>query len=637
MEKTDGKFFVCSNGEEISGASKISDEFSRSGKFSVKVSKKNNYALHYKFAPIVLGDEVIVSIWKRKSKSGHGAVAVATGKSKKHYLSKGIKTEGDWMLIEKHFKINRELSDSLLDILVFNNNNEPAYFDDLKIKIIKNEGYSVVNHPALYQVSLSIKPKGINKLKEKRDNAIKTKVLISENDDWVNAKIKWNDDKENCELRLKGDWTDHLMGHKWSMRVKVSDDEKAEEFQQFSIQNPLSRGYLLEWLSHKILMDQNVLTTRFKFVNLIINNELKGIYSVEEHFKDELLLAQDREKGVIIKFDESPMWQFRSEHHKKNEGAPKWYRSTEIIPFGKKRTFTNNEFREDYLKGRDLLYRYQHGYGDLSQVFDIEQMAKFFALVDLFKSYHGLIWHNMRYYYNSESQKLEPIAYDLFTEYDPPKIPYPGFMAYNFLVNQNTGMYYQFENLFRNSDFLERYVHYLEVYSSEEFITDQLDKNEEDLEFYENEIKKEYRFYTFDSQFLFDNADSIRTKIDFVKSSLNEMINIEEIEHSSINPTNLSYKSVNNESVKVYSSIIENKAQIQFQSFYYKPIEITAYIVSGDTINLPEGIILPSNLTIGKPLTITIENSYLIDKVVYKIEGEPETYIQNVIPFRAPE
>jgi len=637
LENSNEKEFICSNGIMISGASRKSEEVARSGKTSVKISSNRNYALHYRYAPIELGDEIIVSVWRYRNNSSFGALTISTGKQRSIYIGKSVKTSGDWELLKKHIKINRELSDSLLDIFVFNNNKQPAYFDDLQVIIVKNGGYTVVDHPELIQLHLEVKPKNMAKLKEKRIAALKTKVLISESDDWVKAKVNWDYDSEKCKIRLKGDWTDHLVGKKWSLRVNVLDSKKVGGYNRFSIQNPSSRGYLLEWFSHKILIDEGVLTTRFDFVNFNLNGELKGLYSIEEHFTDELLLSQNRKKGVIIKFDENPMWIFRSEHHKKKEGSPQWYTSAEIIPFGSKKIKSDELLLNNFLKSRDMLNRFQHRYGAADQVFDLDKMAKFLALVDVFKAYHGLIWHNLRFYYNEDTEKLEPIAYDLFTEDDPPESPYPGLIGYNFLSGDRSGLYFEFRFLFTSIDFINKYIAYLELYSSPGFLEDQLDKYKSELNFYQKEIQKEYRFYKFESQFIIENARMIREKLpEFIRNK-EKLIPSSQYKGGKIDPNKLSYKPVNNQSLKVYNSILNSKVRIQFRNFYYRPIIITGYIISDDTLQLNNEIKLEPYLQTKTINTTSISTAILIDQVLYRVDGETETFTQNAIPFRAPE
>jgi hypothetical protein len=60
----------------------------------------------------------------------------------------------------------------------------------------------------------------------------------------------------------------------------------------------------------------------------------------------------------------------------------------------------------------NLLRSYQAGDLPASAVFDVELMGRFFALHDLWSACHGVAWHNLRFYYNPVTGRLEPVAYD---------------------------------------------------------------------------------------------------------------------------------------------------------------------------------------------------------------------------------
>jgi len=637
LEHFSGKQFKSENGSEINGANYKTKKFARSGEYSVELFKeKKQYALRYTYAPIELGDEVLVSVWRKKNKSNSGILNISTGKGKSYSIRKAIKTEGDWESLEKHIKINRELFDNQLNIYVWNPKSQKVYFDDLNIKIVKNGGYSLVDHPDLEQVDITISSKYFNNILIKREEALKLKVLLSNGDDWVKANINWDGETEKCKIRLKGDWTDHLIGQKWSFRINISGGKKINGLTRFSIQNPLSRNYLSEWFLHQILIDENVLTTRYDFINLKINNEIKGLFSMEEHFTDELLIAQSRSKGVIIKFDEGPMWQFRSEKHPKKEGKPIWYQSAEIIPFGTKNISTDNKLQQEFLKARDLLHRFQLSKDSIDQIFDIDKMAKFLALIDIFNAYHGLIWHNLRFYYNPESKRLEPIAYDLFTEYASEEDFNPGFMGLNFLTGVDKGIYFEFGILFTSKDFIDKYIEYLDKYTSPDFLDSQLNSNQLKINFYEEEIQKEYHFYHFDPSFYIDNARNIRDQLPEFKANSFNLLNQEIKNKKRIYSKKYSFEPVNNYTLKAYVSIRNSSAVLQFRNFYYKPIQITGYIVGTDTIYPNKKIYL--NEYKYKDIIETKETSleFLIDKVIYQVVNEDSLYIQNVIRNRAP-
>ena len=52
------------------------------------------------------------------------------------------------------------------------------------------------------------------------------------------------------------------------------------------------------------------------------------------------------------------------------------------------------------------------------EVFDYKSFAKFYAVVDLFETWHPRTWHNLRYYFNPITGKFIPIGFDASKPYD---------------------------------------------------------------------------------------------------------------------------------------------------------------------------------------------------------------------------
>ncbi|MGH7455235.1 MAG: hypothetical protein ACRENG_28020, partial [bacterium] len=68
---------------------------------------------------------------------------------------------------------------------------------------------------------IDIKLDDFQKLAYKREIALATRILTAGDDDFVPAKIHYQDKTVDVKIRLKGDWVDHLLGAKWSFRIVV--------------------------------------------------------------------------------------------------------------------------------------------------------------------------------------------------------------------------------------------------------------------------------------------------------------------------------------------------------------------------------------------------------------------------------
>jgi len=145
------------------------------------------------------------------------------------------------------------------------------------------------------------------------EEALQKGILLQGDDDWARAEIRFQGETIPVRLRLKGDWTDHLNDKKWSFRVKTRGDATLLGMRSFSVQAPYTRSYLNEWLYYEDLRQAGILAPRYSFVNVVVNGESWGIYALEENFSKELLEAQGRREGVIIRFDESLFWERRAQ------------------------------------------------------------------------------------------------------------------------------------------------------------------------------------------------------------------------------------------------------------------------------------------------------------------------------------
>jgi len=332
---------------------------------------------------------------------------------------------------------------------------------------------SVDTNLPLPDLKIEIDAKAFRKIKQKRAQALARGLLVSEKDDFVAAKITLDDQPYEAEIRLKGDWLDHLKGPKWSWRVKLGDDQAIWGTRQFSLQHPKTRFYLHEWVYHQLLEKEGLLTPQYQFVELWLNGDYKGIYAFEEHFTADLLAQQQQPDGLIFKYNEDGFWQtqdFRMRYGiNVTPGLPD-FEASDIEAFQQKRTLRDSLLAAAFLAGRTRMEELRSTKNDSLglQYLDIDYWAKFLALTDLCEAYHALRWHNMRFYYHPHTTQLYPIGFDGYGEsgiYRWFKKPFFGFYQPEKAKVYFAEEYFLFK-LFRNARFRERYGHYLLMYSA---------------------------------------------------------------------------------------------------------------------------------------------------------------------------
>jgi hypothetical protein len=281
-----------------------------------------------------------------------------------------------------------------------------------EVRLYENNG--------LPTLAIDLKFKYYRQMLEKRDEALKVGILQTTDDDFVPATISYNNGpKMDIKMRLKGDWTDHLKGKKWSFRIHLTNsDDQILGFRQFSIQTPETRNFLYEWAFHENLINEGVMTTRYDFVNVMLNGELLGVYGIEENFAAELVESQGRRQGVILRFDEDNLWNKWAYFYENgtNFMGSGWSYTTEktadITTFQTGKIRENETLAAEAETARSLLESFESGKLSASEVFDVKLMGRFFALSDLWAACHGTNWHNLRFFYNPITARLEPVVFD---------------------------------------------------------------------------------------------------------------------------------------------------------------------------------------------------------------------------------
>jgi len=284
-------------------------------------------------------------------------------------------------------------------------------------------------HPTnqLEQITITLSEEDYEQLQQKRATALAAKVLLTDEADLVPAEIAFQDQLVNSEIRLKGDWTDHLIGDNWSFRVKLAKNKTVLGMRKFSLHHPKTRNYAGEWLFHQLLKQEGILSLQYHFVEVklqvksptnTITKDL-GIYALEEFFDKYLIERNQRKLGLILKIDEDPLWEERANF--RTTGLNGWelgymdhfnYPEAKILPFGEASILQDAGLVKQLAIGRRLFKDYVTGEKTISEVFDIQLLAKYNAISNLLGADHGLIAHNYRVYYNPITALLEPIAFD---------------------------------------------------------------------------------------------------------------------------------------------------------------------------------------------------------------------------------
>lgn len=516
----DGKTFFYSDGRMFENGDLRSAKDARSGSYSCRLDGDQKYGLLYDFTEEAQPNTVYrASVWRRGNKLNYSYL-VASGKGETSFYKDAkdpsVVERDDWEQLEIFFKVPYGATE--VKVYVHKSSGGEVFFDDFKIEKVSNQGMmnragQADSFPTL---DLQLGAKQLAKIKDKRQEAFKRGVLFSEDDDWVKGDLVADGEVLPVKARLKGDWMDHLSGKKWSFRISTRKATSWNRMITFSVQNPQVRHYLSEWVYHRLCEREDILTNRYDFIRFKLNGESRGIYVYEEHFEKQLVEYKERREGPIIRFSEDGVWNARKREldfdNKKIRIETKFstFESAEITPFKEGRTAKDSVLSQQFVLARTLLQQFRFGQKAVSEVFDVDKLAKFYAIADLCKARHGLVWHNMRFYYNPVISRLEPIAYDGFTMsgvFEPHRKLLRGSK-----VNRLTGIYDldRDRTPFLDKEVMEKYIYYLQKYSSKAFIETFNLEIAEDLKLREAFIQEEEPNYVYEDQ-LVKNANDIFT------------------------------------------------------------------------------------------------------------------------------
>jgi hypothetical protein len=493
-------FYVLVNGESevlkknsfkttYSDFIKIDDAHSGDFVFQTKSEDKHQkIGIDYSATP---GSKYQVRIFRKKSKS-KAYLRVSTENEFVKYYSVGSQAKnknreeikGDFTIpynsksLELHFT------------LVWKSGDEAVSFDDFEILKSSKE---LPNYRGLEKIELEIDNLAYAYLDSIRIQAIKENVIIGGKDSWVNGKMKIDSNNYRIKLRLKGDWTDHLQGNKWSFRIKILDEKKWNNQSTFSIQAPKTRSFSNEWLVHQMMEKEQILTTNYQFQPVSLNGTSLGIYAIEEHFTDYYLECRNLE-GFIFKFSDDVLWKTRKKSHLFNNE----YYANKFFLISKTKTHTKKNKKlnpEEYKEA----YQAIEDFKNLSAIdyVDKDQFAKFFALCELTGAYHSLVWHNVKLFYNSKSKKLEPISYDCYTDngamkYDPDTIFGIDVRSEVIYKDKAAGL---FRVLLNDSTLYSKYLQYLNNYSKSKIVSKTILSYQSELKLQDSLFKiEQFRF-----------------------------------------------------------------------------------------------------------------------------------------------
>ena len=492
-------------------------------------------------------------------------------------------------------------------------------FKSVKFILFKNE---------LENVTLKINQKNLYNLELQRKN--KLEGLSEKVKKFSRASLNYNQNDFKIKLRVKGDRSLHWYNKdQTSYRIDLRGDDRIWGLEEFSVQKPITRNYVYEYIFHKYLEAKDLIALKYFFINLSLNDSNQGIYAVEEGFSKELIERSKKRNGPIFGLEEANSLN---------------YPQVEYDLYSKNYWESNHS---DLIKETKLkLEKIKNRTNSIDKVFDLEKWALYFATIDLTGNFHGSIPKSVKLYYNPVTAKFEPIGFD--GHYNSNL--FQNFLLLDFLDLENRNCSYICEErewylrFLENDRFKNIYFQKLKEISSKKSIQSFYEANQETINFYNEQFlsetsKKDRVFYKgvglyiFDQNYLFDRANYIQNRIIEIekKLAINEPFKNDLIEKQNL-LSKQEIKSLENNYLLDSNLIIDKnlylasnkKLHIQkgVNIFFERDVSIFSEGSIFFNGTKEEPIIIHSNDNVGS--LILSNNNYKFDNVIFKNLSYPK-------------
>lgn len=333
-----------------------------------------------------------------------------------------------------------------------------AYF--MNVKSVQERLAAKLAVSSLNEIKISFKKKEFKKISDQRDSILanpKSHVWFrspNEKKVEVKAKVKHEGKKFKAKIKLAGHYIDHWEKETVSYKVKLKKGGKLNGSSKFNLINPRSRHYLVDWFAAKCADKLGLKTLHTEFLNVRMNGG-DYIYYFEEMFDQNFVKKMKISNGFI--FNEV---RFQNQVHLNFEDRKN---CNPVLV---------NNFKNDY----DSIVS---GSYDIMDRIDYKQMAKYYALADLFHSDHQLITVNSRYVYDDSTKLFSPVGREYWLANEVDGVP----LLIDKVKNDSVLLYGNIPTaLFKSEEFKQMYFNELKNIAKDDFLSGVIGDTKEQID-----------------------------------------------------------------------------------------------------------------------------------------------------------
>ena len=369
-------------------------------------------------------------------------------------------------------------------------NNIIFFFNDIAENLISK---FLINSSKTEKLFLNIKLKDYDYLTKERNKRLLNNNSTSDNEKWSNTEVVYNKKKYNSKIKLKGQLADHWTHEKkWSFKIKINDKGNIKSLKRFTLQYPGTLDYLNEWLFVKALKKEGLIELKTDFVELVVNGESFGIYTLQESLTKNTLERNQRTEGALIGFN-SDLWlnEVLNFNNLSVNSSEQSYFRAKIEPVRYKIDNTSQLQEELLQKAIFLLESFRNGLLETSEVFDTNQLSKALAIKAIFSSVE-FDWADINFYYNPVTSLLEPIMKEVHTIQEYEAHHYNWWFDSYALIEKPNNQNYFLKQIYKDKNFYAKYLNELNNFSKLKYIEELINENKKEYNYYFSLLKKHF-------------------------------------------------------------------------------------------------------------------------------------------------
>ena len=203
-----------------------------------------------------------------------------------------------------------------------------------------------------------------------------------------------------CKVALRGFGFWHHAPEKPSMRVKVKREDVFYGRRYMEFPRPEDPLSMTNWLSEQLAQKLGVMSQRTEHVGLFFNNRFLGLYDLTYRPGEALALSSGRLPGTFFKGD------ILGNGMVGDPNRSLWEDGREWKMFGEQDEFAKQRFEEmlQILKTEELK--------GIEAYLDLDQMARWSAVMSFVGSNHTDKNHNQMFYYDGTYGLFQPVLWD---------------------------------------------------------------------------------------------------------------------------------------------------------------------------------------------------------------------------------